>query len=149
MPPQGFLKLNIDGASKGNPGLSGGGAILRNSLGQLVLAGSYFYGICTNMEAEFRALQDGLCLLLGFGLEVYPIIIESDSKILVDMIQQNHIPSWKYWNLARLICSYLGRFNFKIQHTYREGNSVADSLANKGVIDRACSTYTSTDGLPM
>ncbi|CAK9188163.1 unnamed protein product [Ilex paraguariensis] len=41
-PAQGLLKLNIDGASKGNPGLSGGGAILGNQWGQFVLGGSYY-----------------------------------------------------------------------------------------------------------
>ena len=40
--------------------MSGGGVILRNSIGQFVLAGSYFYGHCSNMEAEMRALLDGL-----------------------------------------------------------------------------------------
>ena len=55
LPPEGSLKLNIDGSSKGNPGLSGRGAVLRNHRGKFVLAGSYFNGVCTNMEAELRA----------------------------------------------------------------------------------------------
>ncbi|CAK9163959.1 unnamed protein product, partial [Ilex paraguariensis] len=34
-------------------------------------------------------------------------------------------------------------------HTYREGNSVADSLANEGVTDMHTSFYSSTDLLPI
>ncbi|CAK9166787.1 unnamed protein product [Ilex paraguariensis] len=87
-PSYGILKLNIDGASKGNPGRSGGGAILRNSDGQMVLAGSYFYGICTNMEAEIRALLNGISLMQEYGLQDYSLIIETDSKLLVDMVNK-------------------------------------------------------------
>ena len=57
-PIHGSLKLNTDGASKGNPGQSGGGAVLRNQWGQFVLSGSFYYGFCTNMEAELRELID-------------------------------------------------------------------------------------------
>ena len=96
LPLEVFLKLNIDRASKGNPGSSGGGVVLRNHWGQLVLVGSYYYGHCSNMEAEMKALLSGLLLLHDNGLEVYPSIIESDSKILVDMITHRHIPSWKF-----------------------------------------------------
>ena len=75
-PPEGRLKLNIEGASKGNLGLSRGGVIIRNHWGQFVLAGSYSYDKCTNMEAEIRSLLDGLSLIHNYGLEVYPWVIE-------------------------------------------------------------------------
>lgn len=35
-PPPGMLKLNVDGASKGNPGRSGGGGGLRDSQGNVI-----------------------------------------------------------------------------------------------------------------
>ena len=34
-PPYGFLKMNIDGAAKGNPGLVGFGAAIRDDQGQI------------------------------------------------------------------------------------------------------------------
>lgn len=34
-PPHGFLKVNIDGASKGNPGLAGFGGVIRDEQGQI------------------------------------------------------------------------------------------------------------------
>ena len=45
-PLNGMLKLNLDGALKGNPGLAGGEAVVRNQWGQLVLATSFLYGEC-------------------------------------------------------------------------------------------------------
>ncbi|CAK9136532.1 unnamed protein product [Ilex paraguariensis] len=68
------------------------------------------------MEAELRSLLDGLHLLKDFGLEVYPLTIESDSQI---------------------------------QHSYRESNTVADSLATIGVQNRASVTYSSSATLPI
>ncbi|KAK4383630.1 hypothetical protein Sango_2756900 [Sesamum angolense] len=35
---EGWYKLNIDGASKGNPGISGAGGTLRNHLGRVMFA---------------------------------------------------------------------------------------------------------------
>ncbi|CAK9178692.1 unnamed protein product [Ilex paraguariensis] len=87
----------------------------------MVLAGSYYYSICTNMEAEIQALLSGLVLLQEYGLQDYELIIETDSKMLADMIQ----------------------------YTYHEGNKVADSLANKGVSDMQSITYESTESIPM
>ncbi|CAK9171929.1 unnamed protein product [Ilex paraguariensis] len=46
-PPMNVMKLNVDGASKGCNGLSGGAAVA-------------FYGLGSNIKAECRALLDGL-----------------------------------------------------------------------------------------
>ena len=100
------------------------------------------------MESEAKALLNGLQLLLDFGLEVYPILIESDSQILVEMVQQQHISSWKLWHLSQEIFSKLSLFNFQITHVYREGNAVADALANLGVRDRELSIYTPSSQIP-
>ncbi|CAA7403208.1 unnamed protein product [Spirodela intermedia] len=45
-------KLNVDEASQGNPGPSGGGGILHDSTGCILFAFSNFYNIRTNTEAE-------------------------------------------------------------------------------------------------
>lgn len=59
-PNQGELKLNVDGASRGNPGLVGGGGILRDHEGNMVMAFCKFFRKCTNMEVECRAMAEGL-----------------------------------------------------------------------------------------
>ena len=70
--------------------------VLRNSNGQMVLAGSYYYSICTNMEAEIQALLSGLILLQEYRLQDYELIIEIDSKMLADIVNQKVKASWKY-----------------------------------------------------
>lgn len=66
-PPHGSFKLNVDGASRGNPGLGGGGGIIRNQHGDLIDAFSRSYGRCTNVVAEFNALRGWLISVLGQG----------------------------------------------------------------------------------
>ncbi|CAK9159836.1 unnamed protein product [Ilex paraguariensis] len=72
-----------------------------------------------------------------------------DSQILVDMIKQKHIQSWKFWTLATRIFYLLSHFEIRMQHIYREGKAVADSLANKGVMDQVGHTYVSSDSQPL
>ncbi|CAK9164683.1 unnamed protein product [Ilex paraguariensis] len=59
----GVLKLNVDGSAKGCPGWSGGGAVLHNQSGQLILAASKFYGVGTNMAAEIRGLGGWVAII--------------------------------------------------------------------------------------
>ncbi|KAL0405791.1 UNVERIFIED_CONTAM: putative ribonuclease H protein [Sesamum latifolium] len=58
-PQDGWYKLNTDGASKGNPGISGEGGILRNHLGIVIFAFQEHIGNTTNTQAELRAIHRG------------------------------------------------------------------------------------------
>ncbi|CAK9179688.1 unnamed protein product [Ilex paraguariensis] len=88
-----------------------------------------------NMEAEIRALLDGLKIYHNFGLSDYQLVTETDSQLLVDMVKGSIECNRKYRNLFYQLQHLLGSLNFEIQHIYREANSVADYLANKGVQD--------------
>ncbi|KAM7501103.1 hypothetical protein LguiB_000007 [Lonicera macranthoides] len=59
-PPQGFIKLNSDGCTKGNPSPSGGGSVLRNDVREIILAQCEYYGMQTNMASEARVLLQGV-----------------------------------------------------------------------------------------
>jgi hypothetical protein len=59
-PPPGFLKINFDGASRGNPGPAGFGAVLRNHLGKITHLIAGFLGENTNNAAELSSLVKGL-----------------------------------------------------------------------------------------
>jgi len=59
-PPKGFLKYNIDGASKGNPGNAGYGGVLRDDEGNIIFIFHYHLGRSTNNMAEVMALEQGL-----------------------------------------------------------------------------------------
>lgn len=59
-PRMGWFKLNSDGCSKGNPGESGGGCILRDDKGSMIWALTFYFGVQTNMVADTRALFNGV-----------------------------------------------------------------------------------------
>ncbi|XP_059076603.1 uncharacterized protein LOC131875903 [Cryptomeria japonica] len=62
--PRDWTKLNFDGASKGNPGESGIGAIIRDEQGNILQGLFGGIGVATNNEVEICALEAGLCLCI-------------------------------------------------------------------------------------
>lgn len=57
-----WVKLNVDGAYKGNPRRAGGGCTFRNSHGNLLLDFYEFFGQGTSMSVNAMALFCGLLL---------------------------------------------------------------------------------------
>lgn len=132
LPPHCKFKLNTDGASRGNPGRSGGGGGVRDSQGNLLFAFFSYFGIRTSFMAELRALVTGLRLCLALGCR--PGIVEMDSKIIVELLTNRSHPPWTAHPWWREAISISDRLQVRFIHTYREGNCFADSLANHGVI---------------
>jgi len=56
-PPYGFLKVNIDGTSKGNPGLVGFRGAIRDEQGQVKKIFHGHLGKATNNMVELMALE--------------------------------------------------------------------------------------------
>lgn len=66
--------------------------------------------------------------------------MECDSKHLVDWILNNSDPPWNLWDTVIKIINQLNQLDiWRIQHCFKEGNRVADSLANWG---RKCKELT-------
>lgn len=55
--------MNFDGASRGNPGKTGIGGVIRNKAGEIVHIYCRALGESTNNEAEFAALEQVLKIL--------------------------------------------------------------------------------------
>ena len=68
-PPVGWFKLNLDGASCGNPGKVRGGGILRDCNGMWIRGYARSIGYASSIIAEFWALRDGLKLALSEGIQ--------------------------------------------------------------------------------
>lgn len=83
-PPTGFIKLNTDGACRGNLGVSAGGGIVRDSNGRFIYAFASYYGNSTSFITEARALFQGVKWLHFHGY--LGAIIEFDSKVLYDCL---------------------------------------------------------------
>ncbi|KAJ6981813.1 hypothetical protein NC653_025038 [Populus alba x Populus x berolinensis] len=81
--------LEFDGASKGNPGQAGAGAVLRTDDGSLICRLREGLGIATNNMAEYRAILLGMKYALQKGYT--KIQVKGDSKLVCMQIQG----SWK------------------------------------------------------
>ncbi|CAK9177430.1 unnamed protein product [Ilex paraguariensis] len=142
-PSAGSLKMDVDGAAKGKPGCAGGGVLVRNEWGGKVLAASFYYGVCTNMAAEFKAMLDGLNMLMSYGLEGFHVFIESDSLVVVNTIKGLFQCAWPYLGIMEKIMKLLDVLYFQLRHVYLEANFVADGLANKAVEDGFSTDFSS------
>ncbi|KAI5352446.1 hypothetical protein L3X38_005337 [Prunus dulcis] len=129
----GFCTLEFDGASKGNPGLAGAGAVLRADDGSLICKLHEGLGVRTNNVAEYRALILGLKYALKKGFT--KIRVKGDSKLVCMQVQG----LWKVRNqnmsdLCEEVKELKDKFlSFEISHVLRELNSEADAQANLAV----------------
>lgn len=123
-PSPGWFKLNIDGSAL--HGITIGGGILRDHGGKLIGGSSHYYGEGTNKKAVFVALRDGLFFCLA--LNISPVLIDSDSAIVVNAVRTGIIGNWRIEYPFRE-CMKLFSSSFEIIHGFRQKNHVADRLA--------------------
>ena len=83
-PPLGCIKLNVDGCSRGNLGLSTTGGVLRDGHGRLIAAFGHFLGYSPVLFSELKALLLGLEMALELGLS--SLIVESDSATVISWV---------------------------------------------------------------
>ena len=125
-----LLIINIDGGSRGNPGIGASGVIVKNAQGKTLLKQGLFFTKCTNNQAEYNALKMALVSAAKIGGSV--LKITSDSELLVK--QFNGVYKIKNADLKILMEEIKTLVkNFKtvtLGHTLREGNSEADEICN-------------------
>jgi len=125
----GWVKLNCDRACKGKGELAGCGRILCQSDGRWIKGFSRKIGACDALHAEMWGLYLGLDMAWSEGLS--HVIVESDSKVLIDMVANNCKISGTIPSMIRRIQEILQRYwHTQVIHTWREGNRCADWLAN-------------------
>eukprot|EP00253_Pinus_taeda_P017898 PITA_17898 len=139
LPPEACLKLNFDGASRGNPGIAGIGGVIRNHRGDIIHIFCRSLGECTNNEAEFTAMEQGLKILRSFRQGNF--IVEGDSSLAISAAKRLQAGTQtskvtKHWrlakateNIAELIADLRG---IVFQSIRRKANGLADFLANHG-----------------
>ena len=150
--------LEFDGASRGNPGPAGAGALIRAPLvssssvqeeeeerieeeeeecakGEIIKEICTSLGVATVNEAEYHALLTGLKAAIELGIE--DIRVRGDSNLIVSQVKGD----WKVKE-PRLIplhaeCNEMKKKfrRFDIAHVRREFNKDADALANSAIDD--------------
>ena len=145
----------IDGASRGNPGESGIGIVLRDAKGNTVFSGSGYLGKGTNNEAEYNALLACLKKIksiladraqpeqLGERADakskIEKVIVYSDSELLVNQMKGSYkVKDERLKKLFRRAIRLIQSLPVKVElHVVaREQNQDADMLANYGIQTR-------------
>lgn len=123
--------VNIDGASRGNPGPAGiGVVIIKDNL--RIAEYKEFIGKKTNNQAESTALKKALQIASAFDDE---ITVLSDSQLVVNQRNNKYKVRSKQLKIIYREISNLER-HFKIvmyKHIPREKNEDADLLANMAI----------------
>jgi ribonuclease HI len=134
-----LLNVHIDGASRGNPGLSAIGIIIKND-DKVVKEYGEFIGVRTNNQAEYEALRRALEICTDLDKEVN---ILSDSELLINQRNLKYrIRSQELKLLSREIASLEKNYDkITYKHIPRSKNSQADYMANKA-LDMHLSTST-------
>jgi ribonuclease HI len=131
------LFANTDGASRGNPGESGIGVILRDGRGTVVYEGCGYIGTATNNVAEYQALLH--CLRKAREARCTKLVVHSDSELMVKQLRGEYRVRdsnlRKFHEEARTLIREAG-FVFEIVHVERALNKEADLLANAGIEKR-------------
>ena len=126
-----MLVVNIDSASRGNPGLSGIGIVITKENAK-ILEHREFIGYKTNNQAEYIALKKAM--QIAFGLDD-SITILSDSQLLVNQRTNRYkVRNKEISNVFREISNLEKQFRFVLyKHVPRSKNRNADLLANQAI----------------
>jgi ribonuclease HI len=135
-----ILYAFIDGASKGNPGKAGAGAVICSEFTGFRKELKQYLNILTNNQAEYSAL----ILLLNEIIEnssdyngISHLIVHSDSELLVRQLNgQYKIKSKNILNYhfeVRRLLEKIRDIQVVFKKIPREENADADRLANKAI----------------
>ena len=123
------MKLNIDGAAKGTPGEASSAGVFRNALSQWIRGFAFHVGIDFALTTELKAILTGLQIAWECGFK--HLILKCDSLTAISMIRNPNTSYPMFGRILKCISHWLYQsWQVTIQHSYREGNQVADKVAN-------------------
>jgi len=122
-----------DGASRGNPGPAGIGAVVVTTKGEVLAEIARGIGVTTNNVAEYTAVIEGLVRAAELGAT--DVLLRSDSHLIVEQLSGRYkVKNAKLKPLHARVRELAGGFwRIRYEHVPREHNRHADRLANRGV----------------
>jgi ribonuclease HI len=122
----------FDGASRGNPGEAGAGALLADPSGRVVWEVHRHLGRRTNNEAEYAALLLLLEEAVRLGLE--ELEVRGDSRLVVEQVNGRwKISALHLRPLAARARELLAGRKVRLYWVPRERNRRADVLSNRAI----------------
>ncbi|MHB0975926.1 MAG: ribonuclease HI family protein [Candidatus Aquicultorales bacterium] len=127
------IRIFSDGASRGNPGPAGAGAVIEDEEGNVLAEVSEYLGERTNNSAEYLALI--LALEKAGRFAECKVELRLDSQLLVEQLKGSYkVKSADLRPLYERSKELLSSFAcIEIGHVYRRENALADELANKAI----------------
>ena len=124
------FRMNFDGGSRGNPGISGCGAVIYHD-GDEIWSDSFFVGInATNNHAEYAGLILGL--QQAIEMNVKSILVQGDSELIINQMTGKYrchsANLIELYNKAKELEAKFTEIRF--QHVLRNFNKRADQLSN-------------------
>ncbi|MDI9369478.1 MAG: ribonuclease HI family protein [Synergistaceae bacterium] len=143
----GRIRGFFDGASRGNPGDAGAGALLVDALGEVIWSCARPLGRRTNNEAEYDALIILLEEIRERGLR--SVAISGDSSLVVKQVTG----AWKIKEprlrpLAERALELLTETESSLSWVPREENREADRLSNQAIDGEKRSRATDASPFP-
>jgi len=144
-PPNGYLKCNIDGASKSNPATAGYGGVLRDEDGKIIFALHCHLGHASNNMVELMVLKQ--CLELLKLNNSSNVLIEADSEISINAVKKISYGTarervskrWRLIQVHQRIQKHLQSLRMvSFNHVWQKANKLADLPANLGVTNPNC-----------
>lgn len=128
-PPRvGWMKLNTDGSSRGNPGPATAGGVLRNGEGDWCGGFAFNIGRCGATLAELWGVYYGLVMAWERGIR--RLELEVDSAEVVEFLKTGIGEAHPLSFLVRMCHGFLRKdWEVHVVHVYREANRLADGLA--------------------
>ena len=124
------MKGYFDGASRGNPGEAGAGALIADGRGTVVWETATPLGVRTNNEAEYLALI--LLLEEADRRGIREIEVYGDSRLVVSQVSRLwKINEPRLRELANRVWALCEGKNVRFAWIPREQNSRADALSNQ------------------
>ncbi|XP_070007342.1 uncharacterized protein [Nicotiana sylvestris] len=127
-PSAGWLKVNTDGASRGNPGRSSIGFCIRNENGDIVKSVGKEIEETTNTVAEAKAMVEALrfCRFQQYS----HVWLQTNSMVLKKIMDGIWKPPRIISEQVEEMMQLMNEGNYTVTHIHREGNRLADRLAN-------------------
>jgi probable phosphoglycerate mutase len=133
------LVVEADGGSRGNPGIAGYGAVVREAVSGRVLAERAApLGIASNNVAEYAGLIAGLETVLRIDASA-DVEVRMDSKLVVEQMsgrwRVKHVDMQRQAARAGELLRKISAAGGSVRFTWvpRERNLAADTLSNKGM----------------
>ena len=133
--PEFNFVMNFDGCSKGNPGLSGAGAVIYYNDEEIWSQSFFVGGSATNNHAEYAGLILGL--QEAVRLDIKRLLVKGDSQLVINhmkgiykCLSPNLIDLYKK---AKELESNFDEIYY--EHVLRNFNKRADFLSNEGILN--------------